>query len=126
MKIKLSDIKFTFTNGKKPGGQHSNRTYSCVKATHIPTGISVTIDGRSQIQNKKTAIKELEKKVLQDAEDKKAAAKKKKRDDKIRNAETIRTYDYNKNLVRDHRSMKHADLKRFMKGKIDLKDLRDD
>lgn len=53
------DVKIETFRGKGKGGQHKNKTDSCVRATHIPTGISVTIDGRDQHKNKREALRRL-------------------------------------------------------------------
>lgn len=116
------DVKYTATTGKGPGGTNRNRSARCITATHIPTGIQRREDGRSIVQNKRLALKGLEEKVNQHFADLKAADKKKKRDDKIKNCPTIRTYDYKHNTVKDHRSMKTADLKKFLNGKEDLRE----
>ena len=43
-----------------PGGQHVNKTESAVRATYVPSGLSVTAsDQRSQMQNKKLATERL-------------------------------------------------------------------
>ncbi len=43
-----------------PGGQKRNRTYSAVRLTHLPTGLSVIgEDSRSQNVNKRNALKRL-------------------------------------------------------------------
>lgn len=122
MEFKLKDVSFRYTKGTGKGGQRKNKVETCVYAKHIPTGIEVKVDGRLRVQNKKQSIIDLKKKVEEYFKNKKAVAKKKRRDDKIKNSPVIRTYNYNKNLVKDHRSMKTTDLKRFMRGKTDLKE----
>lgn len=115
------DLRFEYTRGKGAGGQHKNKTSSCVKITHIPTGIMVRIDGRDQHQNKKNALIELENRVAQQRLDEKAAQKKERRDEKIHDHTTIRTYDYKSMTVKDHRTGKRASLKEVLeKGRIDL------
>ncbi|MCX8044867.1 MAG: peptide chain release factor-like protein [Desulfobacterota bacterium] len=46
------------------GGQKRNRTYSAIRATHLPTGISVIAEeSRSQHENKKRALRRLRKAI---------------------------------------------------------------
>lgn len=46
------------------GGQKRNRTYSAVRATHVPTGIAVIAEeSRSKLENKKRALRRLRKAV---------------------------------------------------------------
>lgn len=125
--ISYDDIEFEFIKGKnKAGGQHRNKTSSCVRATHAPTGISVVIDDRNQHTNKKRAICELDRKVRDYYNGLKAQQKKNIRDEKIHNTKTIRTYDFKKNIVKDHRTGKVAPLKEVLgKGRIDLLSLGD-
>lgn len=62
--INISDIEFKYTRSSGSGGQHVNKTNSCVIAKHIPTNISVKVSQeRNQIQNKSLAIKILTYKV---------------------------------------------------------------
>ena len=59
--LKDNDIKYQTTKSSGPGGQHVNKTESAVRATHLPTGVSVLVqDSRSQHQNKKIARQRLE------------------------------------------------------------------
>jgi peptide chain release factor 1 len=121
MSIPNQDISFEYTKGKGPGGQHRNKTCSAVRATHKPTGLSAYVDGRDQHKNKRQAIKELEKRLAQKKREHLAAEKKAIRDHKIHNTETVRTYDFSRGVVKDHRTKKTASLKNILiKGKLDL------
>lgn len=58
------DVVYKTCRASGPGGQHVNKTETAVRATHIPSGISVTAsDRRSQLQNKKEALERLKVKI---------------------------------------------------------------
>jgi protein subunit release factor A len=121
MKIPKKDLKFEYMRGTGKGGQHKNKTSSCVRITHIPTGISAMHDGRHQSFNKRMAMQELQKRLKELKDKKKAKDKKNTRNYRIKNPNIIRTYDYKSGLVRDHRTGRVASLKDVMgKGRIDL------
>ena len=121
MEFNLKDVHFEYTKGTGPGGQHKNKVESACRATHIPTGLQAYADTRSQHQSKKKALKELQKRVRQQADDQKAAQKKSRRDHAIHNTETIRTYDFSRGIVKDHRTGKTASLKNILqKGRLDM------
>lgn len=103
-----SELKIETMRASGAGGQHVNTTDSAVRITHIPTGITASIqDERSQHKNRAKAIKLISARV----KDKLQAEEAKKRGD-AKNAllgggdrsERIRTYNYPQDRVTDHRS----------------------
>jgi len=117
----MKDLKFEYIRGTGPGGQHRNRRNSCVRITHVPTGISVTEDGRDQHRNKKIALKKLKERLKAEKENTRAKIKKAHRDYKIKNSSIIRTYDYSRGIVTDHRTGKTGTIKNIVqKGRIEL------
>lgn len=60
------EIRFETMRASGPGGQHVNKTESAVRAIHIPSGISVTVnEQRSQFANRRQAVSRL-RKLLED------------------------------------------------------------
>ena len=59
-----NDIQYQAMRSSGAGGQHVNKVSSAIRATHVPTGIAVvSMDSRSQHQNKKLATERLFKKL---------------------------------------------------------------
>lgn len=117
----MDEIKFEFMRGQGKGGQHRNKTDSCVRATHVATGISVTIDGRNQHANKRKAVKILRERLREAAAERDAEKRKQRRDAKIKDRTIVRTYDYGTGLVTDHRTGKRAAIKQVVgKGRLEL------
>lgn len=117
--IDQKDLEWTTRRGSGPGGQHRNKTDSCVDLKHKPSGLVVTIDGRSQSQNKQLALQILRAKLL-DLQQSHATLKQNAnrknqigcgmRGDKIR---TIRVHD---NMVVDHQLNQKISYVQYSKG----------
>lgn len=114
------DIKIETMRGSGPGGQNRNKVESAVRATHIPTGLSVFIDGRDQGANKAEALKILSNRVydkIQSEKDEIYANNKRLMMGDGNRGNKVRTYNLFKNLISDHRlGTKTKDIKSFFKG----------
>lgn len=66
LKIDEKDLEFQTMRSAGNGGQNVNKVNSAVRITHLPTKIQVVaMDSRSQLENKKIAIKRLKLKILE-------------------------------------------------------------
>ncbi|MEO6729341.1 MAG: PCRF domain-containing protein [Candidatus Dojkabacteria bacterium] len=124
IKINPSDIRIDVYRSSGPGGQSVNTTDSAVRITHLPTKIIVTCqNGRSQIENKATAMSILASK-LQDIEDRQyEEAENKIRGEAIGDADRsskIRTYNFPQGRITDHRIGKSwFNIEPIMNGEIE-------
>ena len=116
-----SELKIEYMRGSGPGGQHRNKTESACRVTHIPTGISAYADERLQPVSRRKAMQELERRLAEAKSEAKASARKAKRDEAIKPQGNVRTYNFARGTVKDHRTGKVASIKEVMgKGRLDL------
>ncbi len=107
IEINPSDLRVDTYRASGAGGQHVNKTDSAVRLTHLPTGIVVECqDERSQHKNRARAMSLLKARLL-DAEISQRESEQ-AQDRKLQvgsgdRSERIRTYNYPRGRVTDHR-----------------------
>ena len=124
VELNMEDVRIDTFCASGPGGQCVNTTKSAIRVTHIPTGIVVSCqDGKSQHENKASALKVLRARLYDHMLQEKEAAEGAERQSKIGSgdrSEKIRTYNYPQNRVTDHRiGFSTMQLERVMDGAID-------
>jgi peptide chain release factor 1 len=124
IEIDKNDLRIDTFRSSGSGGQSVNTTDSAVRITHDPTGLVVTCqDGKSQHENKATAMRVLRARLNDLIEQQKREKEGAIRKDKIgtgERSEKIRTYNYPQNRVTDHRiNFTIQQLDRVMEGKLD-------
>ena len=126
--IDEKDLKIDTFRSSGAGGQHVNKTESCIRMTHIPTGIVVTCqDERSQLKNREKAMKVMKSRLYdyyntryRDEYD----ANRKSLVGTGDRSERIRTYNFPQGRITDHRiGYTVYTLEQFLEG--DMGDLLD-
>ncbi len=65
LEIPETDLEISFAKSGGPGGQNVNKRETAVRITHVPTGVSVHVDGeRTQLANREKALALLEGKLI--------------------------------------------------------------
>lgn len=120
VELNESDLHERFKRGKGPGGQHKNKTDSCVVLTHVPSGIVVTIDGRNQWQNRQAARKELASRLAERALEASQTAQNGQRAEQSASERSAKSFTHNeqRDEILDHESNRRWRMSSFMKGKI--------
>ena len=122
--IDEKDLKVDTLRSSGAGGQHVNKTESCIRLTHLPTGIVVLCqDERSQTKNREKAMKVLKSRLYdyyQSQADKEYSDNRRSQVGTGDRSERIRTYNFPQGRVTDHRiGFTLYSLDTFMMGDIE-------
>jgi peptide chain release factor 2 len=123
IEINPADLRTDVYRASGAGGQHVNRTESAVRITHIPTNtVAACQSGRSQHQNRDTAMKMLKAKLweleMQKRNAEKAALEATKAD--VGWGSQIRSYVLDQSRIKDLRTgIETSNTGKFLDGDID-------
>ena len=116
------DVRVDVFRSNGAGGQNVNKVSTAIRVTHLKTNIVATCqDERSQFQNRERAFEILKNKLAnfyKTQNQKKIDAKKKEQLNHQKNF-VARTYNFDKNLVKDSRADLCIPLEQFESGEIE-------
>jgi peptide chain release factor 1 len=117
------DFKIEWYSGTGAGGQHRNKHQNSCRLTHLPTGQVVTSQCRSRENSLMEAKTELLNRLNGGAMKSELQERSAIRKDQVGTGERgdkIRTYRFQDNTVKDHRTGQVAKCDRVMAGNFDL------
>ena len=124
LEIPAKDLEMVANTASGHGGQSVNTTYSAIKITHLPTGITAqSQDERSQAQNREKALSVIRATALaafyQEQREKEYKDKRKSQIGTGDRSGKIRTYNFPQDRITDHRiNQNFNQINLIMNGKL--------
>lgn len=120
--IDPTELRIDTMRASGAGGQHVNKTESCVRVTHLPTGTMVVcMDGKSQHKNRAQAMRILRSRLFEAKRAAIAAERSEMRKNQVGSGDRstrIRTYNYPQNRLTDHRLGENFSLEQITAGRL--------
>jgi peptide chain release factor 1 len=121
--LDLRDVRIDVYKGSGAGGQHRNKTETCIRATHLPTGIVARSESeRSKHQNQELALAALAAKI----KDAKSRALREERERSRRQqvgsgqrGDKVRTVRMQDGVVTCERTGRKQRAKDYLRGDLD-------
>ncbi len=117
------DFRIEWYSGTGAGGQHRNKCQTSCRIIHIATGVVSTAQCRSRensLNEAKSAILVKLNDTARSVANKDSASIRKDQVGTGERGDKIRTYRFQDNLVKDHRSENQASIAKVLAGNFDL------
>ena len=123
IKVSEADLKIEWYSGTGAGGQHRNKHQNSCRITHLPTGIVATAQTRSRQNSLDQALSTISKEVdslVKKQYNNAIACDRKQQVGSGMRGDKVRTYRFQDDVVKDHRTNKTANTKKVLAGNFEL------
>ncbi len=123
IKVLDADLKIEWYSGTGAGGQHRNKHQNSCRITHLPTGIVATAQTRSRqnsLDQAKSTIFEMVDNLVKGQYNNSIAYDRKQQVGSGMRGDKIRTYRFQDDVVKDHRTDRSASTKKVLAGNFEL------